>query len=64
LGFVDNAAHVGGLVSGLILGALIARVAPQREDSARRAGILLLGVLLVYGGAVWLRHLHPLFPGQ
>lgn len=64
LGFVDNAAHVGGLVSGLILGALIARVAPQREDSARRVGILLLGVLLVFGGAVWLRHLHPLIQGQ
>jgi rhomboid protease GluP len=59
LGHTDNAAHVGGLVSGLILGALIARVAPQRDDSAARAGILLVGILLIFGGAVWLRHLHP-----
>jgi membrane associated rhomboid family serine protease len=56
LGHTDNAAHVGGLVWGLILGALIARVAPQREQAGRRVGILLFGVLLVFVGAVWLRH--------
>jgi rhomboid protease GluP len=59
LGHTDNAAHVGGLVSGLILGALIARVAPQRDEAGRRVGVLLFGILLVFGGAVWLRHLHP-----
>src|SRR5271154_2343170 len=61
LGHTDNAAHVGGLVSGLILGALIARVAPQRDDSMRRVSVLLVGILWVFGGAVWLRHSHPLF---
>ena len=62
LGHTDNAAHVGGLVSGLILGALIVRVAPQRDEAGRRIGVLLIvGVILVFGGAIWLRHLHPEF---
>ena len=52
----DNAAHIGGLVSGLFLGALIAKVAPQHDDALRRIGILLVGVVLVYGGAAWLHH--------
>jgi len=38
-GHTDNAAHVGGLVSGLILGALIAKVAPQQDDAGRRVGV-------------------------
>jgi rhomboid protease GluP len=37
---VDNACHVGGLISGLILGALIARVAPQHDDLLRRVAVL------------------------
>jgi len=61
LGNTDNAAHVGGLVSGLILGALIAKVAPQRDNVGRRAAVLLFGILLVFLGAVWLRHMHPEF---
>jgi rhomboid protease GluP len=61
LGHTDNAAHVGGLVSGLILGALIVRVAPQRDDVVRRIGVLLVGAIWVFGGAMWLRHLHPSF---
>ncbi len=63
LGHTDNGAHVGGLVSGLVLGALIARVAPQRDEVGRRVGILLFGVLLVFGGALWWRHLHLFFLG-
>jgi rhomboid protease GluP len=43
---VDNACHVGGLASGLILGALIARVAPQ-HDSPRRVGVLAMVALAV-----------------
>jgi len=46
-GGIDNACHVGGLVSGLILGALIARAAPQNQDVGRRIGVLGLVVLLV-----------------
>ena len=37
---IDNACHVGGLVSGLALGALIARVAPQSDAPVRRASIV------------------------
>jgi len=54
----DNAAHVGGLVSGLILGALIALVAPQHDDAIRRVGVLFVGIVLVCGGAAWLHHSH------
>src|ERR1700688_4089983 len=57
-GHTDNAAHVAGLVSGLILGALIARVAPQHDDAVRRVGVLFVGIVLVYGGAAWLHHSH------
>jgi membrane associated rhomboid family serine protease/cytochrome c-type biogenesis protein CcmH/NrfG len=49
---VDNAAHFGGLGVGLILGALIARLAPQHDAPVRRASVLALGALVVLGGAL------------
>jgi rhomboid protease GluP len=52
----DNAAHIGGLVMGLILGALIARVAPAHDAIFRRIAVLLVGVAMVAGGVLWLRH--------
>lgn len=51
----DNAAHIGGLIMGLILGALIAKVAPQHDDVLRRIAVLLVGVLIVVGGVTWLQ---------
>jgi membrane associated rhomboid family serine protease/cytochrome c-type biogenesis protein CcmH/NrfG len=52
LGGVDNACHVGGLVSGLMLGALIARVAPQTDAPTRRASVLTVGALIVLFAAL------------
>jgi len=50
----DNAAHIGGLIMGLILGALIARVAPAHDAILRRIAVLVLGAALITGGALWL----------
>jgi rhomboid protease GluP len=53
---IDNAAHVGGLIMGLMLGALIARVAPAHDEIVRRIGVLLVGAAMVAGGILWLQH--------
>jgi rhomboid protease GluP len=50
----DNAAHIGGLVMGLLLGALIAKVAPQQDAFFQRIAVLLVGAVLVAGGVLWL----------
>ena len=61
----DNAAHVGGLLMGLLLGALIAKVAPGHDQVLRRIVILLIGVLLVAGGLMWLQRSRTyVFHGQ
>jgi rhomboid protease GluP len=44
---IDNACHFGGLISGLILGALIARLAPLQDAPLRRASVVGVVVLVV-----------------
>ena len=48
---VDNSAHIGGLISGLIFGALVAKFAPHQDNSAQRIAVLGVMVLVVAGGA-------------
>ena len=61
----DNAAHIGGLLMGLLLGALIAKVAPAPDDFFRRIAVLLVGVLLVAGAMMWLQRARAyMFHGQ
>jgi rhomboid protease GluP len=51
-GVTDNAAHIGGLITGLIVGALIALVAPQRDEAPRRAVVFLVMILALAGCAI------------
>lgn len=59
IGTTDNAAHIGGLITGVILGALIALVAPQHDHDLRRVAIFVVTTLVLAGGAVQLAH----YPG-
>jgi rhomboid protease GluP len=60
IGTTDNAAHVGGLITGLILGALIALIAPQQGQTPRRAAIFLVVTLALAIGAMALARYHGL----
>jgi len=53
---IDNAAHIGGLVTGLIVGTLIALLAPQQEHAPRRFAIFVVMLLALVGGADALAH--------
>jgi len=66
IGTTDNAAHIGGLITGLILGALVAVFAPQHDQDVRRLVILAAVSLVLAGGAIELAHYHgvPLHLGR
>jgi membrane associated rhomboid family serine protease/Flp pilus assembly protein TadD len=53
---VDNAAHIGGLVSGLILGALIAKLSPQQDAPLRRASVVGVVALLLLAAGFGVRN--------
>jgi rhomboid protease GluP len=55
---VDYAAHIGGLVTGLIIGAFVALVAPQRDHAGRRIMIFLVFFLALAAGAAGLARYH------
>jgi rhomboid protease GluP len=52
VGGIDNACHIGGLITGLILGALIAKISPQHDNPMRRAVIFLVMALALVGSAL------------
>ena len=53
---VDNTAHIGGLVTGLIVGALIALIAPQQDQAPRRIAVFVVVILALAGGAIGAAH--------
>ena len=53
---IDNVAHIGGLITGLIVGALIALIAPQQDHAPRRVAVFLVMTLALAGGAVGSAH--------
>jgi membrane associated rhomboid family serine protease len=55
-GVVDNAAHIGGLITGLIVGAIIALIAPLQEQVPRRAAVFLAVTLALAVGATEVAH--------
>jgi len=57
-GRTDNSAHLGGLAAGAILGALIARVAPQRDAITSRIAIVAFGIAMLFGAGFWLNQAH------
>jgi rhomboid protease GluP len=55
MGHIDNAAHIGGLVLGLLLGAMIAKFAPSHDAVLQRVGIMLVGAVIIGGSILYLK---------
>jgi rhomboid protease GluP len=53
---IDNTAHIGGLITGLVVGALIALIAPREEQASRRGAIFLAVILVLAGVAIQVTH--------
>jgi rhomboid protease GluP len=53
---IDNTAHIGGLITGLIVGGLIALIAPLQQQAPRRVAILLAVTLALAVIAVGAAH--------
>ena len=53
---IDNTAHIGGLITGLLVGALIAFIAPQQDQAPRRFVVLIVITLALAGGAIGAAH--------
>jgi len=49
----DNGAHLGGLLAGAMIGALVALLAPDHRAMGKRAMVLLLAAAVVAGGWLW-----------
>jgi len=53
---VDNAAHIGGLITGAIVGSVVALVAPRRDQGARRAVVFVVLLFALAFCAMLLAH--------
>jgi membrane associated rhomboid family serine protease len=57
---VDNSAHIGGLITGVLVGAMIALLAPRQEQAGRRLVIFAIFLVAFALGAVKLASYHGL----
>ncbi len=57
---IDNSAHIGGLITGLAVGALIALIAPRQEHAPRRAAIFAVVIVALASMAIGLALYHQL----
>ncbi len=53
---IDNTAHIGGLITGLIVGALIALIAPHQDQAPRRVAIFAVVILALAAIAIGTAH--------